>query len=189
MKFDFQAPKLLAPIVILGSALLLTAACGDDDNAEPTKPPVVTDKDSGTEDTDENKPDSSVTPPDETDETDTDDTGGNGTDDTDDDTNDTGDNDTTAVVTEGDASAGTGDVDTEVLPDGGVVTLPPEPTPDGGETTEPVPQGCVENEEACFSCPETPEQFLKQCTEGECEPFDNEARLGRYEPGEPLPEP
>lgn len=189
MKFDFQAPKRLAPLVILGSSLLLTAACGDDDNAEPTKPPVVTDKDSGAEETEDNSPDASVTPPDGTDSTD--DTDGTGTAETDDtDGTDTTDGETTAPVTEGDASVDTGGNETEVLPDGGVVTLPPDPPVDGGETTtEPRPQGCVENDDPCFSCPETPEQFLKQCTEGECEPFDNEARLGRYEPGEPLPEP
>lgn len=56
-------------------------------------------------------------------------------------------------------------------------------------TKEPVKPGeCVENDEACFSCPKTPEQFLKQCSDSECEPFDNN-RLGKYDPKKPLPKP
>jgi hypothetical protein len=56
-------------------------------------------------------------------------------------------------------------------------------------TKEPVKPGeCVENDDACFSCPKTPEQFLKQCSDSECEPFDNN-RLGKYDPKKPLPKP
>lgn len=166
MKFDFQASKFLAPLVILGSALL-TVACGDDDNAEPTKPPVVSDEDAGGGSRD----------------------AGGGEDTTE------GEN-TDGPAPGGDASADTdkpattdGGVDTDDAPvttDGGVDTV--EPSLDGGTDTDE-PQGCVENDEACFSCPSTPEQYLKQCTKSECKPFNNAARLGRYVEGQPLPEP
>lgn len=164
MKFDFQSRKFLAPMVILGSALL-TVACGDDDNAEPTKPPVG-DEDAGG--------------------------GGGGGEDA----GGGGEDTTEGPAPENDASVDTeepvttdGGTDTDEEPvttDGGVTTV--EPSIDGGTDTDE-PQGCVENDDACFSCPATPEQFLKQCTESECKPFNNTARLGRYVAGQPLPEP
>ncbi|HVH43825.1 MAG TPA: hypothetical protein VM925_15840 [Labilithrix sp.] len=40
----------------------------------------------------------------------------------------------------------------------------------------------------CFSCePTALVDFLNACTEGQCAPFDNAARLPLYEPGKPLP--
>lgn len=174
MKFHFQAPKLLAPFVILGSALLSTG-CGDDDNPEPTKPPDITDEDAGGGADDAGNGDETTDGEEST-------GGGVETGDTEEPTNDA------SVDTEEPPVEGDSGTTEEPLPstDGGVETV--EPNPDGGPTTEE-PVGCVENDDPCFSCPTTPEQFPLQCTEGECKAFDNEARLGRYVPGAELPEP
>lgn len=157
MKFDFYARKLLAPVVILGSALF-TFACGDDDNAVPTKP-VIRDDDAGGGGGDE------TSAPSET----TDGEPGNDSD--------------ASVNPKPQPEDDAGTAEDPVTTDGGVETV--VVPPDGGE--EPQPSGCVENDDPCFSCPSTPEQFLKQCTASQCEPFDNAKRLGRYEPGKPLP--
>jgi hypothetical protein len=177
MKFDFQAHKFLAPIVILGSTLF-TVACGDDDNPEPTKPPDISDEDAGGGGDDAGGGDELTTSDEST-------TNNVATDDTDETPGDAS-VDTDEQPIEGDAGVDTGEDTTTTLPDGGVNTVP-VPQDDGGTTDEP--QGCVENDDACFSCPSAPEQYPLQCTEGECKAFDNEARLGRYVPGEDLPEP
>ena len=44
------------------------------------------------------------------------------------------------------------------------------------------PQGCFRGNAS------SEEQFLNQCTRAECQPFDNCARLGLCNPGEPLPD-
>ncbi len=163
MKIYFQVRKL-APIAVVGGSLIFAPACGDDDNAEPSKPPTLVDDAGATNDGKDSDTRSTASPGDAGENTSSGDTGEN---------------------TAGDASTNTDDV-VETSPDsGGVNTL--EPTLDGGTDTTEGPQGCVENDEACFSCPSTPEQFLTQCSESECEPFDN-TRLGRFVPGEPLPE-
>jgi hypothetical protein len=178
MKFDFQARKFLAPFVILGSALL-TVACGDDDNAEPTKPPVVGDEDAGGGGEDAGGGDDTTGGGENTTE------GSVDTDDTEGPTNETDASvDTDEPVT---TDGGVDATEEPVTTDGGGDTVV-TPTDDGGGTTTEEPVGCVENEEACYSCPTAPEHFPLQCTEGECKAFDN-SRLGRYVPGEDLPEP
>lgn len=63
-----------------------------------------------------------------------------------------------------------------VNPDGGSVTE------DGGPTT------CATAPAACFPGePQKLEDYLNACTDGECIPFDNVARLPLYDPCKPLP--
>lgn len=43
-------------------------------------------------------------------------------------------------------------------------------------------------DEGCFKCePTALLEFLNRCTDGQCVPFDNVARVPLYEPGKPLP--
>jgi hypothetical protein len=53
--------------------------------------------------------------------------------------------------------------------DGGAGGAPPQPACDKPEL----------GEDGCFNCPKDkkPEQWLNRCTAGDCEPFDNKARL------------
>jgi len=58
------------------------------------------------------------------------------------------------------------------------------PVVEGGSDADP---SCT-TATGCFSCePTTLVEFLNTCTEGQCAPFDNQARLPLYEPGKPLP--
>jgi hypothetical protein len=193
-------------------ALTLLLACDSDDNAEPSQVPVIGDDDDagsseptdqgessdGTEDTDE--------PTDDTEDTDepTDDT-----EDTDEPTDDTEDTDSTDEPT--DSSDDTGQ--TDGTDDTGETENTDEPTDDTGQTddtdeptddtestdtvsstddpdsgTPVVPEECVENADTCVSCPSEAEDFAIQCSDSECAPFDNVARLGRYVEGAPLEE-
>lgn len=173
MKMYFEARKLLTHLVVLCASFSVAVGCGDDDNAEPSKPPTVDDEDAGSNDGDEDAggEDTNATEdPDTASET----SGPVNTGETSDDANP-------------DASVDTGEGPT-TLPDGGVVTIEEPTSDDAGANTTDEPASCVENDEPCFSCPATPEQFLKQCSNSECAPFDN-SRLGRYVPGEDLPEP
>ncbi len=57
------------------------------------------------------------------------------------------------------------------------------------DAAEPDALDCT-GENDCFSCePTQTSEFLNACTDGTCFPFDNEARLPRYNHGElpPLP--
>lgn len=172
MKMYFEARKLLTYLVVSCASLGVAVGCGDDDNAEPSKPPTVGDEDAGSNGGNEDAGG--------------DDTNAIETRDTAADTSDPANSGETGEETSPDASVDTDEGPT-TLPDGGVVTIE-EPTTDAGAGTTDEPQGCVENDEPCFSCPATPDQFLKQCSSSECAPFDN-SRLGRYVPGEDLPEP
>lgn len=166
MKMYFEARQLLTYLIVSCASFGVAIGCGEDDNAEPSKPPTVGDEDTGSNE----------------------DAGGG-------DTNATENDDSSDSVQSGetrdepspDASADTGE-GPNTLQDGGVVTIEDPTTDDAGSNTTDEPPGCVENDEPCFSCPATPEQFLTQCSSSECAPFDN-SRLGRYVPGEDLPEP
>lgn len=62
--------------------------------------------------------------------------------------------------------------------DGGVddAAVEPDASPD-----------CI-GDEGCFKCEPTKlVEFLNRCTDGQCVPFDNAARVPLYEPGKPLP--
>jgi hypothetical protein len=51
----------------------------------------------------------------------------------------------------------------------------------------PVDPGCV-GANGCFKCePKKNEEILNACTDGQCTPFDNAARLPLYKAGEALP--
>src|SRR4051812_32987969 len=73
-------------------------------------------------------------------------------------------------------------------------TRPPVPivTPDSdaGDAavdSAPVDPGCI-GAAACFKCePTKTEEFLNACTDGQCTPFDNKARLPLFTAGQPLP--
>src|SRR5690606_13521941 len=157
--FDCFAPNFLAPEFILGSALF-TCACGEDDNVEASRSTITSDDDAGGGGGDETSAASETT-----------------------DGNDPGNDSDASVDPKPQPEDDAGNDKDPVVIDGGVDTV--VVPPDGGN--EPQPSGCVENDDPCFSCPSTPEQFLKQCTESLCEPFDNAKRLGRYEAGKPLP--
>jgi hypothetical protein len=72
-------------------------------------------------------------------------------------------------------------------------TRPPVPivTPDsdaGDAAVEaaPVDPGCV-GPAGCFKCaPAKNDEFLNACTDGQCTPFDNTARLPLFKAGQPL---
>jgi hypothetical protein len=50
----------------------------------------------------------------------------------------------------------------------------------GGTGGTTAMQDCeAEEVDGCWICPQEPEQFLTQCTDSECEPFDNEERIPR----------
>lgn len=70
-------------------------------------------------------------------------------------------------------------------------TIMPAPVgTDGGGSADATPEAdpsCT-TATGCFSCePTSLAEFLNACTEGQCAPFDNVARLPLYEPGKPLP--
>ncbi|HVJ94024.1 MAG TPA: hypothetical protein VM580_29745 [Labilithrix sp.] len=65
-------------------------------------------------------------------------------------------------------------------------TITPAGVPDGGSDAAADPS-CT-SPEGCFSCePVNLVDFLNACTDDQCAPFDNVARLPLYEPGKPLP--
>lgn len=69
--------------------------------------------------------------------------------------------------------------------------VPPASTggTDAGEDADaaPVDPGCT-GAAGCFKCePVTNDNFLNACTDGQCTPFDNAARLPLYKAGQPLP--
>jgi hypothetical protein len=68
-------------------------------------------------------------------------------------------------------------------------TLTPTPVgADGGSADAASEADPCTTETGCFSCePVTLTNFLNACTEGQCAPFDNVARLPLYEAGKPLP--
>jgi hypothetical protein len=60
---------------------------------------------------------------------------------------------------------------------------------DAGQDADgaPVDPGCS-GAAGCFKCePVTNDNFLNACTNGQCTPFDNVARLPLYKAGQPLP--
>lgn len=60
---------------------------------------------------------------------------------------------------------------------------------DGGDEAEAAPPdpGCV-GPAGCFKCePTKNDEFLNACTDGQCTPFDNAARLPLFKAGQPLP--
>lgn len=159
-------------ILALVSGFAFATGCGDDDNAVPSTT-TIEDEDSGASDDSDDTNDESneadasgtTSPIDTTAEADASDTTGSTAADAGDTTGDEED-------------AGTGDTD-PVVPD------------DASTDAGPVVEGCVENDEPCFSCPERPEEFLTRCEAPgtQCAAFDNASRLGRYVEGEPLPTP
>jgi hypothetical protein len=168
-------------ILALTSGLALATGCGDDDNAGPSTT-TIEDEDASdsNEDTNDSNDDSdevdasdttTVSEPGSDTTTDSETTGGADASDTEEPEGDGG-----APSTDG--GAGTEDAGEATAIDAGT---------DGGPDIEE----CVENDEACFSCPSTPEQFLTQCTlpGTQCSAFDNATRLGRYVEGEALPTP
>lgn len=46
-----------------------------------------------------------------------------------------------------------------------------------GGTEQPTQDCEAEEVDGCWICPQEPEHFLTQCTDSECEPFDNEERI------------
>lgn len=73
-------------------------------------------------------------------------------------------------------------------------TRPPVPPVDpgtdaGGDAAAdaPVDPGCL-GDAGCFKCePTKHEELLNACTDGQCTPFDNTARLPLFKSGQPLP--
>ena len=70
---------------------------------------------------------------------------------------------------------------------------PPVPvvsTDDAGTTTDGGPEvdaGCI-GPNGCYACAPVQElDYLNACTDGQCTPFDNAARLPLYKAGQPLP--
>jgi hypothetical protein len=60
---------------------------------------------------------------------------------------------------------------------------------DGGELADTAPPdpGCS-GPAGCFKCPPTTNsEILNACTDGQCTPFDNAARLPLFKAGQPLP--
>jgi hypothetical protein len=169
-------------ILALVSGVTLTTGCGDDDNASPSTTSIE-DEDSGAPDDNDNSDDTNAS--DDGDASDTSATS---------DTDTTTESDTTAGADasdtsgpdEGDASAETDEDAAVINEDAGTETIA-----DAGSDAGPVTEECVENDDACFSCPSTPEQFLKQCEAPgtQCSAFDNATRLGLYVEGQPLPTP
>lgn len=153
---------LRTPLSVLAvfGGLVLASSCGDDDNATPSTVDIG-DEDAGQKPSDEDAATTTTT---------TTTTGSGST---------AGD----AGVTTGEDDAGEPTSEDEV--DAG------EPTSEGdaGETTEPPSsEDAGPGDGDCVSKPQTPEEFLTQCTTSQCAPFDN-SRLGRYVEGEPLPTP
>jgi hypothetical protein len=155
------------PSVAMLACVGLVVACSGDDNAKPTKPAVVGAKTSEPEvDAGTAIEPSASTPV------------------------------SGAVSTaqsSANATSNASGKSTAGKPESDAGTAAVEPVTDSGATPVEVDsavvveaQGCVENDEECFSCPETTEQFLHRCTDSQCKPFDN-ARLGRYVAGQALP--
>lgn len=166
------------------------AGCGDDDNASPSTT-TIEDEDASTSDNDDNddannnESDDEDASSDTTTESDTESDTTTTSDttpaaDASDTSGDQGDASDTSGNTDEDAGAGQDD-------DAGTELT----TADAGNDAGPVEEGCVENDDACFSCPTTPEQFLTQCEAPgtQCSAFDNSSRLGLYVEGEELPTP
>jgi hypothetical protein len=162
-----KTTTLRTPLFILalvGGAALATS-CGDDDNAGPSTVDVTDEEDSGA-----------------------------GNEDTSDGDDDSGTTQTTATNGSSSSAADAGSIDDggdttgDDNQDAGLTIANDGGVADAGSDAGPV-VGCIENDEACFSCPQTPEQFLTQCTTAQCSPFDNASRLGLYVEGEPLPTP
>lgn len=68
-------------------------------------------------------------------------------------------------------------------------TTTPAPVAEGGvaEDAAPPDPSCV-GDAGCYLCePQHLTDFLNACTDGECIPFDNAARLPLYKAGEALP--
>lgn len=73
-------------------------------------------------------------------------------------------------------------------------TRPPVPPvtgdQDGGDAAvdaAPVDPGCL-GPDSCFKCEPTQHvELLNACTDGQCTPFDNTARLPLFKAGQPLP--
>jgi hypothetical protein len=216
MKRLIQIKSLRASALVFTLAGVFALACGDDSNDGPSKPPPVgedsgvtsSDKSDDSETSDAGADDSKPAADDTTDDNDSsDDTTSDDTGNADDKpaadkpepsaddeptsdagthspepSTEDGGSEPTAPSDETDASVTITDDDVPVVStDGGTTDL------DAGSEPPPGPE-CVENADECISCPTTNEQFLHQCTSSDCAPFDNEARLGKYEPGEPLPE-
>ena len=65
-------------------------------------------------------------------------------------------------------------------------TITPAGVADSGSDSS-VDPSCT-SPAGCFSCkPASLTDFLNACTDGQCAPFDNVARLPLYEPGKALP--
>lgn len=152
---------LRTPLSVLAvfGGIVLASSCGDDDNSSPSTTVDIGDEDAGKEPT--NESDASVTTT----------TGSS---------SNTGD----AGVTTGEEDAGepTGEEDAGEQPTS---------EEDAGDTTTPSAEDAsadAAEDDECISNPQTPEEFLTQCTTAQCAPFDN-GRLRLYVEGEPLPTP
>jgi hypothetical protein len=107
------------------------------------------------------------------------------------DTEEVSDGDTSADTTTGDTSADTttGDTSADTSPDDTSVTDTSDDTSvaDTTDDTSGDTTTCI-GPDGCFLCPDETLEFLNQCTDSACQPFDNVARLPLYaDPLPPLP--
>jgi hypothetical protein len=95
---------------------------------------------------------------------------------------DTTTGDTSADTTTGDTSADTSPDDTSVTDTSDDTSVADTTDDTSGDTTT-----CI-GPDGCFLCPDETLEFLNQCTDSACQPFDNVARLPLYaDPLPPLP--
>ena len=98
------------------------------------------------------------------------------------DTEEVSDGDTSADTTTGDTSADTSPDDTSVTDTSDDTSVADTTDDTSGDTTT-----CI-GPDGCFLCPDETLEFLNQCTDSACQPFDNVARLPLYaDPLPPLP--
>ena len=74
------------------------------------------------------------------------------------------------------------------VPDGSVDAAVADAGPDASADAEP--DANCHGDGGCYACaPQTTTEFLNHCTNGQCTPFDNEARLPLYNHGSLPPAP
>ena len=82
--------------------------------------------------------------------------------------------------------------DAALRPDSGVIDAGAidAAVADAGADADLTPDANCEGDGGCYACePHTGTEILNHCTSGQCQPFDNEARLPRYNHGNLPPAP